>query len=105
MTTFSDFMEDRAKKIDRGTIRHNRQATEFFNKKNRTTCVTVAQDQAKADRSDPFVFNRSMSHMMNGLARRNDYEHQWGKERGFSPFKPHNPMSVDIATHRKIPCI
>ena len=40
----------------------------------------IASQQAKADPSDPFSFNRHASHLLNGVTEMGDYNVDWRTE-------------------------
>ena len=48
---------------------------------NPTLVEEKAQEQAKADRSDPFTYSRVRSHYRNGIVlETSDYDVEWGRE-------------------------
>jgi hypothetical protein len=106
MDEFSKFMNDRASKIERGQM-NVPPFTAQFNQlpKNRQSVITAALEQQKADKSDPFIFTRTVSHLLNGVNKVSDYEHDMGKEAGYGAVPPHHPIKVNVPMHRKIPCI
>jgi len=50
------------------------------NRSQMVRCHAVAQTQARADRSDPHVYNRTMCHLLAGLAAIDDYNVDWVKQ-------------------------
>jgi len=61
-----------AKLIAQGLIDRTRLAG--YNRKHIRSCRMVAGKQAFAARSDPFVYDRIMSHLLGGLGLITDYE-------------------------------
>lgn len=51
-----------------------------YNRANMPLCITAATKQQKASPSDPFTFNRVMTHLLHGLCLISDYDVQFRKE-------------------------
>ena len=62
----------------------------------REQCHQVATDQAKADPSDPHVFNRVMSHLVNGRALPSDYQVEFRKEERTTLGENPSAYTVDV---------
>ncbi len=77
------------------------QALATYNRTNLALCQATALKQQKANRSDPFTYNRVMTHLLNGLCLISDYNVQFRKE----PRKTAQgaSYSVDISWDMKRP--
>ena len=51
-----------------------------YNKANMGACITVANKQRQANPSDPFTYNRVMSHLLSGVCMISDYEVEFRNE-------------------------
>ena len=97
-------MARRQRAILAGAIGHNSELVALFNQtKNKMECQYAAHAQAKAERSDPFVYNRVSSHLANGVTLSTDYEVQWDREKRPSQLDPKVEIIVTIPKKRKLP--
>lgn len=113
MSDFLAFMQKRQNDILSGKIgQGSTKSLGAYNRKHSAHCHGIATGQAAVDRSDPFTYNRTMSHLTQGINSMTDYEMEMGQERretsisvaladkfGLDPKVTHN-----MAKRRKIPC-
>ena len=85
MTTMLQFMLQRQKHILDGHMGHSRERLSLVNKKATVECHNVARAQARANASDPFCYDRVMSHLLEGTTLRGDYSLAWAKKREEGP--------------------
>lgn len=67
-----------------------------YNRSQISVCEDVAKKQQHADRSDPFTYNRVMSHLLTGLCLISDYEVEFRNE----PRMTENGKSYSV----QVPC-
>jgi len=83
MSGIFELFNERAKRIERRLIGYDRVPVAFFNtrpeRKNRA--LAAIGQQARADKADPFLFDRLMSLIVNGAATIEDYDCVWAGER------------------------
>lgn len=105
--TFVSFMDKRAHEIENGKIKKLPAAMlAHVNRKEIDKTVQVAQNEARADKSDPFAYRRAMSHMLSGITSRSDYEVTFGRSHVPSRLFPERgEITVDLPMNRSIPCI
>ena len=97
-------MARRQRAILAGAIGHDRELMALFNQtKNKMECQYAAHDQAKADRSDPYTYDRIRSHLDNGVTLSTDYEVQWDREKRPSQFEPKVGIIVTVPKKRRLP--
>lgn len=105
MTSMLDFFEERRKLIDKGLIGHNRNVMAFFNAKpeRRSLAKANAMAQVRAERSDPFLYNRIMSHITDGLTSPDDYHVEFVPDKIETILSYPNKVDVLMPRNRKIP--
>ena len=112
MTTMLQFMASRQRAILNGELGHSRIIYAKFQKGHKFECQGVAKAQSRANPSDPFCYDRVMSHLMQGITLRGDYLMEWGRRReiGLLSGLVKHPLAsvlpeivVQIPINRKIP--
>lgn len=79
MDSLLTFFDKRAKLIDRGLLGFDRAQVAYHNRtlKRRIGAASLIGQQARAEKSDPFLFNRMMSAIHNGAAQLEDFHVDW----------------------------
>jgi len=85
MTTMMQFTLQRQKHILDGHMGHSRAGVAAIQRKHIPECQNIARAQARANASDPFCYDRVMSHLLEGTTLRGDYSLDWAKKREEGP--------------------
>ena len=104
MSDMFSFMAKRQDAILRRDLGHNVKALSSFNQRYRYKIAEIAKDHARADKSNPFSFKRTMSHLLGGTAPMDDYSLTWGREHRRSNINPEIEFDVPMPMNMKIPC-
>jgi hypothetical protein len=106
------FMSKRQNMIAKGMIGHDRERAAARNSHNKAQAHVIALAQARANRSDPFCYNRVMSNLLNGNTLLGDYSVEWARKQAVSSLaalKAHPKATVEpvitttIPINRKLP--
>lgn len=108
MTDFCDFMNERAREIEKGLHNVHPDRQSWFNKTHRAPHVeTVATEMARGQKSDPFVYKRTRSQLVNGLASVDDFYILFDKEVSSTQLSlalgRQEPVDIVVARNIKIP--
>lgn len=109
MSSFLKFMSDRQNMIDRGLLGYNRE--QYVKQQKPETVQTysmIGREQQRANKSDPYTYERTVSHLRNGTAMPADYHVVWGQGEAISPIGLALGKEVKIAImvphKRQVPC-
>lgn len=117
MTTAFKHIMGRQRLIAQGAIGHDRGKIAEKQSAEPDRCHLPAIAQARADKSDPYIYKRIRSHLNNGITLIGDYAVEFGRGQQESPFAVLDGVAfpwgiyehgknvpVDIPMRRKIPC-
>ena len=74
-----------------------------YNLEHLATAKAKARLMARADPSDPFTYNRVLTHILNGVCVASDYDVEFRKETRYTEREPRKAYKVDIPCNMKRP--
>lgn len=99
------YMDQRAKEIERGKLGYKRADLAAYNSlrpERRMLAMANAANQARADKSDPFVYDRIVSSIYNGASVPEDYSVQWATEKAITQLSKPYVVEVLRPINRKV---